>query len=57
MKQNTVIIIAAVFLPMCFAALSLQSGTGELRPSNAPVAERAAEKKILAVLDRMVKSH
>lgn len=57
MKRNTVIVIAAVFLPMCFAALSQQHGTGELHPSNAPVAERAAEKKILAVLDRMVKSH
>ena len=57
-KRNTVIVIAGVFLPMCFAALSLQRGTGELHPSNAPVAERAtAEKKILAVLDRMVKSH
>ena len=57
MKRNTVIVIAGVFLPMCFAALSPQRGTGELHPSNAPVAERAAEKKILAVLDRMVKSH
>jgi caffeoyl-CoA O-methyltransferase len=56
-KPNTVIVVARVFLPMCFAALSLQRGTGELRQSNAPVAERAAEKKILAVLDRMVKSH
>lgn len=56
MKQNTVI-IAAVFLPMCFAALALESGTGEFRRSNASVAEPTAEKKILAVLDRMVKSH
>jgi len=56
-KRNTVIVIAGVFLPMCFAAHSPQRGTGELHPSNAPVAERAAEKKILAVLDRMVKSH
>ena len=57
MKRNTVIVIAAVFLPMCFSALSLQRGTGELHPSNASVAEPAAEKKILAVLDRMVKLH
>ena len=58
MKQNTVIIIiAAVFLPMCLAPPFLQSETGELSPSIAPVAERAAEKKILAVLDSMVKSH
>lgn len=42
---------------MCYSALSLQRGTGELHPSNASVAEPAAEKKILAVLDRMVKSH
>lgn len=57
MKQNTVIILAAVFLPMCFAALALESRAGEFRRSNAPVAEPAAEKKILAVLDRMVKTH
>ncbi len=57
MKRNTVIVIAGVFLPMCFAALTQQHGPGELHPSNAPVAQRAAEKKILAVLDRMVKSH
>ena len=44
MKRNTVIVIAGIFLPMCFAALSQQRGTGELRPSNAPVAERATEK-------------
>src|SRR6476620_4893776 len=42
---------------MCFVTLSLQRGTGELSPPNATVAERAAEKKILAVLDKMVKSH
>ena len=44
MKRNTVIVIAGIFLPMCFAALSQQRGTGELRPSNARVAERATEK-------------
>jgi caffeoyl-CoA O-methyltransferase len=57
MKRNTAIVIAGLFLPFCFAALSLQNGTGELQSSNTLVADRAAEKKIVAVLDRMVKSH
>ncbi len=57
MKRNTVIVIAVCFLPMCLSALSQQRGTGELHPSNASVAEPAAEKKILAVLDEMVKAH
>ena len=57
MERTTAIVIAGLFLLLCFAAPSLQSGTGELQSSNALVADRAAEKKILAVLDRMVKSH
>jgi len=56
MKRHIVIVIAAVLLPMCFVALSQQHGAGELR-SNPPVADREGETKILAVLDRMLKSH
>ncbi len=57
MKRNVVIVVASVCLPMWLAALPLQHGTGEFHLSNPPVAERAAETRILAVLDRMVKSH
>lgn len=57
MKRNTVVVIASVLLPMCFVALSQQHGEAELHVSTAAVAETDAEKKIVAVLDRMVKSH
>jgi len=56
-KRNTVIVIAAVFLPTCFCGPFPATRNWRTPSSNAPVAERAAEKKILAVLDRMVKSH
>ena len=55
-KQNSVVIVA-VFMTVCFAPLSLQSETGDLGPWNAPTAEQASEKKILAMLEGMVKSH
>jgi predicted O-methyltransferase YrrM len=51
------IVIAAVLLPICFVASSQQHGAGELYRSNPPVAESEGETKILAVLDRMLKSH
>ena len=36
MKRNTAIVITGVFLLLCFAALSLQSGTGELQSVEYP---------------------
>jgi hypothetical protein len=57
MKRNTVIVIASAFLPLCFVALSQQRGEGKLHLSNAAVAGTDTEKKILGVLDRIVKSH
>jgi len=53
MKRNPVIVIAGILVPMCFIALSQQRRVVE----NPPVDERYEEKRILAVLDRMVKSH
>lgn len=55
MKRNLVIV--GVLLPMSFVALSLRRVQNGFHPSNPPVAEREAEKKILAVLDGMVRSH
>jgi len=57
MKRYTAIVIASALLPMCFTAFSQQRGEGELYLSNPGIAERDSEKKIIAVLDRMVKSH
>jgi len=53
MKRNPVIVIAGILVPMCLIALSQQGRVVE----NPPVDERYEEKRILAVLDRMVKSH
>jgi predicted O-methyltransferase YrrM len=55
MKRN--LVITGVLLPLCFIALSQQRPATGLHPSNPPVGERDTEKRILAVLDRMVKSH
>jgi caffeoyl-CoA O-methyltransferase len=57
MKRNTAIVIASILLPMCFVALSEQSGGGKLPLSNPSDTGTNAEKKIVAVLDRMAKSH
>jgi predicted O-methyltransferase YrrM len=42
---------------MCLVAFAQRRGEGELRLSNPAVAERDAEKKIVAVLDRMARLH
>lgn len=56
MKRYTAV-TACVLLPMCFMTRFPQSREGELDLSNPAIAERNSEKKIVAVLDRMVKSH
>ncbi len=55
MKRTFVII--GIVLAMSFVALSQRRGVSESRPSSPPLAKTEAEKKILAVLDAMVKSH
>ena len=57
MKRNTAIIVTSILLSRCFVALSRQRGAGELHLSNPAAAGTNADKKIVAVLDRMVKSH
>jgi predicted O-methyltransferase YrrM len=57
MKRNIVIVIASILLPMCVVVLAQQRGEGELHLSNPMVTEGDAEMKIVAVLDRMAKSH
>ncbi|HXY52803.1 MAG TPA: class I SAM-dependent methyltransferase [Terriglobales bacterium] len=57
MRRNLAIVIAGSLLPMCFIALAQQRRVAGLYPSNPPLDERDEEKRILAVLDRMVKSH
>jgi hypothetical protein len=54
MKQNTAIIVASILLSMCFVVFSRQRGEGELHSG---AAGTNPEKKIVAVLDGMVKSH
>jgi caffeoyl-CoA O-methyltransferase len=54
MKQNTAIIVASILLSMCFVIFPRQTGKGELHSG---AAGTNAEKKIVAVLDRMIKSH
>src|SRR6476646_3665519 len=55
MKQN--IIIAGVLLPFFFVGFSQQCGAAEPQKPNTQVAETDAEKRILAVLSKMVTSH
>jgi predicted O-methyltransferase YrrM len=55
MKRTFVII--GIFLTMSFVILSQRRGTSGSPASNPPLAKTEAEKKILAVLDAMVKSH
>jgi len=55
MKRN--IIIAGVFLPLFFVGYSQQCGAAESQKPNTQVAETGAEKRILAVLSKMVTSH
>ena len=55
MKRN--IIIALVLLAFFFVGFSQQYGAAESEKQNAQVSEADAEKKILAVLNKMVTSH
>ena len=55
MKRTFVII--GILLALSFVALSQRRGVSESHPSSPPLAKTEAEKKILAVLDAMVKSH
>jgi caffeoyl-CoA O-methyltransferase len=56
MKRNTAI-LASILLPMFFVAPSQRRGGRELHLSNPAGAGLTAEKRIVAVLDRLVKSH
>ena len=55
MKRN--IIIAGLLLPFFFVGFSQQCGAAEAQKPNTQVAETDAEKRILAVLNKMVTSH
>ena len=50
-KRNTVTLIACILSPLCFTAFSQQ------QKPKVPLAQDYTEKKIFAVLDRMVKQH
>ena len=51
------IIIAGVLLPFFFVGFSQQCGAAQTQKPNTHVAETDAEKRILAVLNKMVTSH
>src|ERR1700756_2156801 len=51
------IIIIGILLPLLFVGFSKQSGATEPQKRNTQVAETDAEKRILAVLSKMVTSH
>jgi caffeoyl-CoA O-methyltransferase len=55
MKRN--IIIAGVLLPLFFVGFSLKNRAAEVQKPNSQVTETDAEKRILAVLNKMVTSH
>jgi hypothetical protein len=57
MKRNTAITVASILLLMCFVALSQQRAGSELHLSNQAGTGPNAKKRIVAVLDKMVKSH
>lgn len=51
------LVFVSVFLPMAFVVLAQQLGASRFPAPNPQAAEKEREKKILAVLDAMVKSH
>jgi predicted O-methyltransferase YrrM len=55
--MKTKLVFVSVFLPMAFVVLAQQLGASRFPAPNAQAAEKEREKKILAVLDAMVKSH
>jgi caffeoyl-CoA O-methyltransferase len=55
--MKTKLVFVSVFLPMAFVVLAQQLGASRFPAPNPQVAEKEREKKILAVLDAMVKSH
>ena len=57
MKRNIAIVIAIILLPMCFVLLPEQLGGGELHYWNPSDSGTNAEKKVVAVLNRMTESH
>ncbi len=57
MKRNIVAVIASALVPMSFVALAHPSGVGKIGSLDQAVPERDAEMRIVAVLDRMAKSH
>lgn len=55
--MKTKLVFVSVFLPMAFVALAQQLGASRFPAPNPQAAEKERERKILAVLDAMVKSH
>lgn len=55
--MKTKLVFVSVFLPLAFVVLAPQLGASRFPAPNPQAAEKEREKKILAVLDAMVKSH
>ena len=55
--MKTKLVFVSVFLPMAFVVLAQQLGASRFPEPNPQAAEKERERKILAVLDAMVKSH
>jgi caffeoyl-CoA O-methyltransferase len=51
------VIAIGILLAMAGVGFSQQHGAGEVLPSNSPVAKTEEERRILATLDEMAKSH
>lgn len=55
--MKTKLVFVSVFWPMAFVVLAQQLGASTFPAPNPQAAEKERERKILAVLDAMVKSH
>ena len=55
--MQTKLVFVSVFLPMALVVLAQQLGASRFPAPNPQAAEKERERKILAVLDAMVKSH
>lgn len=55
--MKTKLVFVSVFWPMAFVVLAQQLGASRFPAPNPQAAEKEGERKILAVLDAMVKSH
>lgn len=57
MKRHTIIVVAAMVLPVGFLAFSRYHRASEVHASDVATADTGAEKKIFSVLETMVQSH